>query len=82
MWVTVNLNNKDKIIIRCIYQSPNSSQENLDALKDLIHNIAQPNKEHSHVRIMGDFNYNNIDWNHWTSRNDREREAFLREIVI
>ena len=69
MWV--NLNNKDKIIIWCIYKSRNSSQENLDALKDLIRNIAQPNKEHSHVLIMGDFNYNKIDWNHWSSGNDR-----------
>ena len=25
MWVTVKLNNKDKIIIGCIYKSPNSS---------------------------------------------------------
>ena len=25
---------------------------------------------------MGDFNYNKIDWNQWTSGNDRE-EAFL-----
>ena len=33
MWVTVNLNNKDKIIIGWIYKNPKSSQENLDALK-------------------------------------------------
>ena len=26
---------------------------------------------------MGDFNYNKIGWNQWTSGNDREREAFL-----
>ena len=77
MWVTFNLNNKDKIIIGCIYKSPNSSQENLDALKDLIPNIAQPNKKHSHVLIMGDFKYNKIDWNQGTSENDMEGEAFL-----
>ena len=44
MWVTVNLNKQDKIIIGCIYKSPNTSQENLDALKDLIRNIAQPKR--------------------------------------
>ena len=84
VWVTVKLNNKDKIIIGCIYKSPNSSQENLDALKDLICNIAQPIKEHSHVLIMGDFNYNKIDWNQWTSGNDREgkRSWNVLEIVI
>ena len=56
----------------------------LDALKDLIRNIAQPNKEHSHVLIMGDFNYNKIDWNQWTSENDREgkRSWNVLDIVI
>ena len=85
MWVTVKLNNKDKIIIGCIYKSPNSSQENLDALKDLIRNIAQPNKEHSHLLIMGDFIYNKIDWNQWTmktiGRGKRIRDSYLLQHV-
>ena len=63
MWITINLNNKNIIIVGQSYKNPNSSQENLDALKNLISNIAQPSKEHDHVLILGGFNYNKIDWN-------------------
>ena len=65
-------------------QSPHSSQENLDTLKDLIRNIIQPNKEHSHVLITEDFNYSKIDWNQLTSGNDSEgkRSWNVLEVVI
>ena len=49
----------------CIYRSPNSTSENNDQLCQLINRAS--NRGNSHVVILGDFNYPEVDWESWTS---------------
>ena len=65
MWCEVKLKGNDKILIGCIYRSPNSSNSNGVYLSDLIKDAC--NRRNSHLLIMGDFNYSEIDWKSWTS---------------
>lgn len=59
--VSFKLKNNDKLVIGCIYRSPNSSYENNKELFDLMKSVkdTQP----SHLLIMGDFNFKEVDWN-------------------
>jgi hypothetical protein len=56
----IHLNRGEKLLICCIYRSPNSSQENNDSLLELLETIG--NSKPSHLLILGDFNYGDIDW--------------------
>ena len=53
-----------------------SSRENHDKLRDLIHEAVS--RKTSHLLLMGDFNYNDIDWRLETSppRLDHPATAF------
>ena len=64
-WCEVNLEKSDRMIIGCIYRSPNSSSENGNQLNRLIKYMSDKNP--SHLLIMGDFNYPEIDWHTQTS---------------
>jgi hypothetical protein len=55
IWISIKLNVKDKVIVGCAYNSPNSKHENLDELKSLMRNVSQMDKEYSNVLIMEDF---------------------------
>ena len=50
----------DKLLVGCVYRSPNSTNENNALLLELLK--LATNGRHSHVVIMGDFNYLEIDW--------------------
>jgi len=63
-WCEVKTNN-DKILIGLVYRSPNSDQENNLQLNRLMSEIGQ--EKHCKKIIMGDFNYKDINWEHWTS---------------
>ena len=60
VWAEVRLAGKDKILIECIYRSPNNSDINNEKLCQLIGKINEANA--SHILMMGDFNYPHIDW--------------------
>ena len=60
VWAEVRLAGKDKILIGCIYRSPNSSDTNNEKLCQLIGKINEANA--SHILMMADFNYPHIDW--------------------
>ena len=55
---------KSGFIIGNIYRSPSSSQDNDNALCDLIESVS---KKISNFILVGDFNFNDIDWYHWCS---------------
>ena len=68
VWCDVKLTENDRLLIGCIYRSPNSSISNdVKINKALIHanNIC-----FSHVLIMGDFNHPSINWYDSTSPPD------------
>ena len=48
----------EKLLVGVVYRSPNSSDNNNDSLLKLFEDVA----DSSHILIMGDFNYKDIDW--------------------
>ena len=68
VWCQVNLNNTDTMLIGCIYRSPNSTYENNAALNQML--IKAADLKFSHLLILGDFNYPEIDWLTWSTPSD------------
>ena len=60
-WVEIELQGKDKLLVGCIYRSPNSDPANNEGLFSSLRNISAMN-EYSHFLICGDFNFPDIDW--------------------
>ena len=60
VWVSINLQTNESILIGCIYRSPNSNDLNNSQLLELINEVS--NSKFSKIIIMGDFNFPNIDW--------------------
>ena len=68
LFVKIKLNN-DKLPIGIIYRSlSNKNMEHHNQLRKLIQEAS--NKHFSHILIMGDFNYPNIDWENCNSNGD------------
>lgn len=65
VWCTVKLKGKDKLLVGLVYRSPNSTDLQDEQLRGMIKEAVQ--KGHSHIMIMGDFNYPEIDWKSETS---------------
>ena len=61
-WCTIINDKNDKILIGVIYRSPNSSNENNEALLDLIKK-ADNMRETRHLIMVGDFNLPDLRWN-------------------
>ena len=61
LWITVSLRDKDRLLIGCMHRSPNSSIANDELLNKQI-KLLCTSTEASHILLMGDFNYPNIDW--------------------
>ena len=73
VWIKINLRGSDKLLVGYIYKSPSSNEENLRLLNDMICNI-NVNDIYSHVLILGDFNFPDIYWLSWSSRDSRSQE--------
>ena len=65
--VEIQLKNNDKMLFSVVYRSPNSTSENNVNIQDVLKNLIS--KKFSHVCIVGDFNYPNINWKDWTLYN-------------
>ena len=59
VWCTISLTGNDKLLIGGIYRSPNSTLNNNDSLLTLLHQTVDA--PFTHLLIMGDFNYKDID---------------------
>jgi len=68
-WVKMKLQDKDSLIIGCIYRSPSSSSTNDE---DICHQIKSvcSDKDATNVLILGDFNYPDINWECWSITSD------------
>ena len=88
----VRLRSGDVLLFGCVYRSPTpseSSPQNNDRLNRLLTCIA--NKTYTHICIVGDFNYRQINWATWTTPNSENndeakfieaiRDSFLHQHV-
>ncbi|XP_072037662.1 uncharacterized protein [Amphiura filiformis] len=64
MWCEIRLKDGDKLLLGCIYRSPNSSMGNNQQLNQLINKACT--RQNSHLLIVGDFNFPEVDWQSWT----------------
>ncbi|CAG2202798.1 unnamed protein product [Mytilus edulis] len=70
VWVLVS---GDKLLIGCIYRSPNGQDNNDESLRKLFKDVVS--RDYSHILLMGDFNYDKINWETWsTPTNEQSRE--------
>ena len=60
VWCTVTMNGTDKLLVGCVYRSPNISTSDEEQLNDMM--IQACCFKVSHKLIMGDFNHPDIDW--------------------
>lgn len=65
VWCEISVNKTDKLLIGLVYRSPNSTEDNNTKLNELISVLSEETQIYK--VIMGDFNYREVDWNHWTS---------------
>ena len=63
LFVKIKLNQTDKLLVGLV---SNRTSENSDNLCSLISEAT--NKGYSHILIMGDFNYPDIDWENWNTK--------------
>ena len=60
LWCQVKVDNTDTLLIGVCYRSPNSTADNNEKLLDQLRRVEKVNA--THVLIMGDFNFKEIDW--------------------
>ena len=83
VWCSFSSNDKEKILIGCIYKSPNSSELN----QQLLHDLIKSNKleKYDKVCIMGDFNFPKLLWDGTDTSNqdfiESTRDAYLIQKV-
>ena len=79
----MRLRNGDTLKFGCIYRSPtqtDNSDSNNDNLNLLLKELSK--KSHSHICLVGDFNYRNINWKTWTTPHaDSSKEFKFIEAV-
>jgi hypothetical protein len=69
LFAKIKLNQTDKLLVGVVYRSPsNRTSEYSDKLCSLISEAT--NKGYSHILIIGDFNYPDIDWENWNTKGD------------
>ena len=92
--IEFRLCNKDNLLFGCFYRSPTTSnidyQENNNNLNNLLKVLCN-GKKYSHICIVGDFNFKNINWENWSTNKSEEsierkfleslRDCFLYQSV-
>jgi hypothetical protein len=74
-WMEIKLDKGDKLLIGCLYRSDSGTQENNNKLLDIIKHAMS--LDYSHYLFMGDFNYNSICWDNWTTTKSENSNEFL-----
>ena len=90
VWIELHLKQSDKLLVGCFYRSDSAPAANNEKLFSLISHVSE--LDYSHILLMGDFNYPDIDWESWTtSKNEASeeyrfieciRDAFLFQHVV
>ena len=66
IFVEIKINKSETLLCACMYRRGESSEENNTALLKALHEIC--NSSYSHILIMGDLNFPDIDWENWTCK--------------
>ena len=70
----------DKLLIGCIYRSPNSTSENtlnmFEALRDIVSSIP------SHLLVVRDFNIKEIDWTSMFTLENENHNSTLCSCIL
>ena len=81
--IELRLRNGDALLFGCIYRSPTrtgESAENNENLNKLLLELCT--KSYSHICLVGDFNYREINWNSWTTpHGESSKESKFIEAV-
>ena len=79
----VKIEKNDTLLFGCIYRSPTkslTSKENNKNINELLIKISS--SKYSHICLVGDFNYKNINWDTWTTQqNESSKEATFIETL-
>ena len=76
VWINTKLLGNDKLIIGCIYRSLSSSVANDIDLNNQLMKICDSG-DATHILIMGDFNYPNINWSTGSSSTNASDSLFM-----
>ncbi len=80
-WMEIALRGKDKLLVGCLYRSPNSDAVNTAQLYTSKRHVSQM-KKYSHVLICSDFNFPDIDWiENLPPENARSPGYYFREAI-
>ena len=74
VWCQLYLARGDKLLVCCIYRSPHSTVDNDFKLYDMFRNICA--KKPSHILILGDFNFKEIDWENYSCNTNETHPAY------
>ena len=74
VWVEISLKGSDKLLLGCVYRSPNSPEDNNQNVLECVRNMCD--LPHSHKLICGDFNLPEIDWLKETTNTNENHIAF------
>ena len=78
-WITINLKNKDRLVIGCIYRY---NEENNNHLINLLENIQIQDVSHLLIDKTGDFPCKDIDWMRYTTPLDENTiQAKLIDLI-
>jgi len=77
VWCIIPLKKGDSLLVGVIYRSPNADTAQNDYLNAMMKEMVE--KRNSHLMIMGDFNYPDINWDTQTSDHpsDHPSQGFL-----
>lgn len=86
VWCSFISKQKEKVLIGCVYKSPNSTDENV---QNMFNMLKSPKlNKYDKVCIVGDFNFSTVSWQgSWTSTKDEQfkeciRDAYLHQMVV
>ena len=74
VWRQLCLARGDKLLVDCIYRSPHSTVDNDFKLYDMFRNICA--KTPSHILILGDFNFKEINWENYSCNTNETHPAY------
>ena len=66
IWAEIRLNKQDSFLVGVVYRSPARIIDNNVYLNNIITEAV--NSSRSHFLLLGDFNYPNISWEHYSVR--------------
>ena len=75
VFVECRLSGNDSLLVGLFYRSPNSLEQNNEKLLKVLRETGN-SKRHSHILLLGDFNYREIEWENETCNTGENHPAY------